>query len=67
MKRLLRVQRRIEADDPVLRARGIEVGATDIDVTRNRVAVGLRKAPPGTGRYLADRYGGTVRVYRSRT
>ena len=65
MSRLLAVQRRIEDDDAYLRSRGIEVGATDVDVVRNRVDIELRRAPSGTGRYLSHRYRGAVRVYRT--
>jgi hypothetical protein len=65
LKQLSAVQRRIEEDDAFLRSRGIEVGATDLDIVRNQVAVELRRAPSGAGRYLSHRYGGTVRVYRA--
>jgi hypothetical protein len=65
MSRLLAVQRRIEDDDAYLRSRGIEVGATDVDVVRNRVEIELRRAPSGAGRYLSHRYRGAVRVYRT--
>jgi hypothetical protein len=63
LKRLMTVQERIATDDALLRGRGIEIGATDIDVVRNRVGVEVRRAPPGTDRYLSHRYGGTVRVH----
>jgi hypothetical protein len=56
LRDLTSVQRRIEDDEAFLAAHGIEVGATDIDVARNRVGVELRRGGTRGRRLMLRRY-----------
>jgi hypothetical protein len=56
LRDLTSVQRRIEDDEAFLATRGIEVGATDIDVARNRVGIELKRGGASGRRLMLRRY-----------
>jgi hypothetical protein len=62
LEHLESVQDEIDDDVEGLRARGITIGATDLDVVHNRVEVEVRRGARRARRIMGDRYGRAVVV-----